>query len=74
MIQTKKISDTDDFVKTIDMIKLANDISRLGGGAATKSELTAVENKIADVSSLVKKTDLNSKLLKQKVKYLVLQV
>ena len=32
------------------------------GGAATKNELTAVENKIPDFSSLVKKTDLNTKI------------
>ena len=41
-------------------------------GLATNSELTAVENKIPDVISLVKKQILISKLLKQKVKYLIL--
>ena len=33
-------------------------------GLATNSPLTAVKNKIADVSSLVKKTDYNTKLVK----------
>ena len=31
-------------------------------GLATNSELTAVENKIPDVSSLAKKTDINAKI------------
>ena len=31
-------------------------------GLATNSELTAVENEILDVSSLVKKTDYNAKI------------
>ena len=31
-------------------------------GLSTNSELTAVENKIPDVSSLVKKTDYNTKI------------
>ena len=38
-------------------------------GLATRSALTAVENKIPDVSSLVKKTDYNTKIsgIKNKV-------
>ena len=31
-------------------------------GLATNSELTVVENKVPDVSSLVKKTDYNTKI------------
>ena len=41
-------------------------------GLATNSELTAVKNKIPDVSSFVKKQILIAKLLKSRVKYLML--
>ena len=43
------------------MIKLAKDIAK-DGGAATKPEIAAVENKIPNVSGLVKKTDYNFKV------------
>ena len=40
---------------------LTNEISKYGG-LATKNELATVENKIPDVSSLVKKTDYHTKI------------
>ena len=41
-------------------------------GLATNSELTAVENKIPDVSSLVKKIDFNAKVTEIEGKILIL--
>ena len=55
----KKIPDTSGLVKEIEMIKLANEIAKVGG-LATKPEAAAVENRIPDVSGLVKKIDLNA--------------
>ena len=57
----KKIPNSNNSVKTTDMIELAKDIAK-DGGLATKPELAAVENKIPDVSGLVKKIDYNSKI------------
>ena len=42
------------------MIELAKEIAK-AGGLATKPEIAAVEDKIHDVSRLVKKTDYNFK-------------
>ena len=44
------------------MIKLAGDEITKHRSLATKKALTAVENKIPDANSLVKKTDLNAKI------------
>ena len=41
-------------------------------GLAGNSALTAVENKIPDVSSLIKKTDYNRKLVKLKKNLLII--
>ena len=43
-------------------MKLLGDEIEKYGGLATKNELAAVENKIPDANSFVKKTDLNSKI------------
>ena len=56
----KKIPDVTDPVKKPKLTKLENKIPDVSG-LATKSELTAVENKIP-VSSLVKKTDYDTKV------------
>ena len=39
---------------------------------ATTSSITAVDNKIASFSNLVKKTDYNTKLMKLKTKLLII--
>ena len=43
-------------------MKLVGDQITKQGGQATKNELAAVENKIQDGNSLVKKTELNAKI------------
>ena len=45
-------------------MKLVGDKITKQRGLATKNELAAVENKISDANSLVKKTDLNAKISK----------
>ena len=58
----KKIPNTNNFVKITEMTKLTKKIAKAGGLVVTKPELVDVENKIPDVSGLVKKTDYNSKI------------
>ena len=41
-------------------------------GLVTNSALTAVENNMPDISSLVKKTDYNQKFMKLKIKSLIM--
>ena len=50
------------------MIKLVGNKIAKQGGLATKNELAAVEKKIPDANSLVKKTDLNAKINEMKNK------
>ena len=60
----KKIPDVTDFVKKTKLTELENKIPDVSS-LATKTALTAVENKIPDdVSSLVKKTNYNTKISK----------
>ena len=68
----KKIPNTSGLVKKVDytakITETENNIPSISG-LATNSALTAVENKMLDVSSsLVKKTGYNTKLLKLKRK------
>ena len=46
--------------------------SKIRSGLATSSTLTAVENKIPDVSSLVKKTNFDTEVTEIEGKYLML--
>ena len=55
-------------------IKLIADIIKKRGPLATKNELDAVDNKIPDANSLVKKTDLNPKITEIEGKIPVLLV
>ena len=59
----KKIPDTSDLDKktNLKICEIENKIPSING-LATNSALTAVENKISDVSSLVKKTDYDTKI------------
>ena len=64
LMEIKKIPDTSDLAKKIDLnakiSEIENKIPSITD-LATNSALTAVENKIPDVRSLVKKTDYNTK-------------
>ena len=70
----KKIPDTNNLVKKIDLdarvSKIESKIPSITG-LATNSASTAVENKIPDVSSFVKKQIMIQKLLKLKVNILL---
>ena len=72
----KKIPNTSGLVKKVDytakITETENNIPSISG-LATNSALTAVENKMLDVSSsLVKKTGYNTKVLKLKRKLLII--
>ena len=69
----KKIPNVTDFVKKTKRTDLENkilDVSRL----ATKIALTVVENKMPSFSSLVKKTDYNTKLVSLKRNLLIIMM
>ena len=59
VLKTTYDTDNSKIEKTI---KLVNDKITKQGGLATNNELVAVENKIPDANSLVKKTDLNAQI------------
>ena len=67
-MQTKKILDTNELVKknktdlNAQVSKIESKITNITG-LVTNSALTAVENKIPDVSNVVKKTDYDAKIL-----------
>ena len=74
--EDKKIPDTSRLVKKLDfnakISEIESKILRISG-LATKSALTAVENKIPGVRSLVKKTNYNTKkLIKLKRRLLII--
>ena len=64
-MQTKKIPDTNGRIKKTDLNAKITEIENKIPitSLATNSALTAVENKIYDVSSLVKETDYDAKIL-----------